>query len=445
MKKLLLLVLLILCSTQIAFINAQIIATYAGNGSLTASGDGGQAINAGISSPNGIALDLQGNLYIASPNFYNIRKVTTNGVISTIAGNGTSGSSGDGGPATSAQINVHHGIAVDNNGNIYFSEQINHKIRKINTSGIISTYAGTGAMGFSGDGSLATSAKLNNPIGICVDGIGNLYVADANNHRIRKISTSGIITTIAGNGTGGYSGDGFLAINAKINVPEGVAVDLNGNVYLTDGNYTVRKINTSGIISTVAGNTLLGFAGDGGLATNAKISAKDVKVDSFGNLYLVDFLYHVIRLVKTDGVISTIAGQDGIMGFSGDGGNPLLALFNYPYKIAVDQNCDIYISDLMNYRVRKITNSGCYVGIRKNYLNNAFNISPNPSNGQFTFEGITENLSIEVTDLTGRIVYTDRLDKSKNSIDLQGMNSGLYLYKLRNKQNQVQQGKMILE
>ena len=219
---------------------------------------------------------------------------STTGIITTIAGNGIAGYSGDGGLATNAELNNPYGVAVDSNGNIYIADTNNNRIRKVNsTTGIITTIAGNGTAGYSGDGGLATNAELYYPYGVAVDSNGNIYIADTYNNRIRKVnSTTGIITTIAGNGTAGYSGDGGPATNAQLNYPYGVAVDSSGNIYIADtDNNRIRKVNsTTGIITTIAGNGNPGYSGDGGPATNAELyDPSGVAVDSNGNIYIADY------------------------------------------------------------------------------------------------------------------------------------------------------------
>jgi sugar lactone lactonase YvrE len=336
--------------------NAGIITTLAGNGTGGYSGDGGSAISAQINQPYGVAVDTSGNVYFAD--YYNnrIRKVNTFGKITTIAGTGTAGFSGDGGSATSAQINSPFGVAVDTSGNVYFADYMNHRIRKITaSSGKISTIAGTGTAGFSGDGGDATLAKLSSPLGIGVDASRNVYIADNANARIRKITaSSGQISTIAGTGTAGFSGDGGNATSANINMPYGVAVDISGNVYIADTvNNVVRKVNTSGKISTFAGTGVQGSSGDGGNATSAQLNNPyGISFDVSGNVYIADCLNHKIRKVNTSGTISTFTGS-GTAGFSGDGGDATSAQINKPYAVAVDASGNIFISDSQNYRIRK--------------------------------------------------------------------------------------------
>ena len=259
----------------------------AGTGKAGYSGDGGPAANAQLDSPQGLALDLAGNLYIAD--YYNqrVRRVSPNGVIITVAGNGVAGHSGDSGPATSAQLNSPQGVAVDSAGNLYIADSGNQRIRRVSANGTITTAAGTGTAGYSGDSGLATSAQLCNPLGVAVDANGNLYIADTgflfqgpSGNRIRMVSTSGIITTVAGNGTWGFSTDGGTATTAALENPYSVAVDSAGNLYITD-TYThrIREVS-AGIITTVAGNSNQGFKGDGGAATSAWLNTPEgVAVD----------------------------------------------------------------------------------------------------------------------------------------------------------------------
>jgi len=335
-------------------VHAGIISTLAGDGTAGSSGDGGVATSAQLNLPNGVAVDSSGNLYIADRYNDRIRKVTSGGLISTEAGTNAFGYSGDGGPATSAQLNYPAGVAVDSSGNLYIADRDNDRIRKVTSGGIISTVAGTGAWGYSGDGGAATDAQLYAPRGVAVDSSGNLYIADFDNHRIRKVTSSGIISTMAGTGAFGYSGDGGAATSAQLDSPTGIAVDSSGNLYIADlFNHRIRKV-TSGIISTVAGTGAQGYSGDGGAATSAQLNRPyGVAVDSSGNLYIADRDNHRIRKV-TSGIISTVAGT-GVASYSGDGGAATSAQLNYPYGVAVDSSGNLYIADRSNHRIRKIT------------------------------------------------------------------------------------------
>ncbi len=332
-----------------------VITTVVGNGAPGFSGDNGLAINAQLNYPNAVAADLAGNLYITDVGNQRIRKVS-NGIISTVAGNGTQGFSGDGGPATSAQLSAPQGIAVDSQSNLYIADVDNERIRKV-SNGVIATIAGEEGGGFSGDGGPATNANLYLPQGVAVDSVGNLYIADWHNYRIRKVS-NGVITTVAGNGACCFSGDNGPASSAQLYLAWGVAVDSARNVYIADsGNDRIRKVS-NGVITTIAGNGTFGFSGDDGPATSAQLYVPTgVAVDSAGNIYLVDSLNGRIREVS-DGVISTIAGN-GTQGFSGDGGPATSAQFfliNTPSGIALNRAGNLYVADQENNRIRKISN-----------------------------------------------------------------------------------------
>ncbi len=336
-----------------------IITTVAGNGFHGFSGDEGPATSASLTWPEGVFVDASGNIYIADTSNQRVRKVDTSGIISTVAGDGTRGFSGDGGPATSASLNGPSGVFVDGSGSIYIADEYNDRIRKVDTSGIITTVAGNGTRAFSGDGGPATSASLDGPSGVFVDGLGNIYIADEHNHRIRKVDTSDIISTVAGDGTRGFSGDGGPATSARLSSPLAVFMDGLGNIYIADGgNHRIRKVDTSGIISTVPRDGIAGFSGDGGPATDASFfTPRGVFVDGSGNIYIADMNNGRIRKVDTSGIISTVAGN-GTFGFSGDGGPATDASLNFPSDVSVDGSGLIYIVDRYNHRIRKVDTSG---------------------------------------------------------------------------------------
>lgn len=346
-------------------LNAAVIITVAGSGNQFFDGDGGPATAAGLETPWGVAVDAAGNVYATNsgeggpvPN-HRIRKVDLNGFISTSAGTGPPGFSGDGGPATAAQLNYPIGVATDAQGNVYIAERDNHRIRKVDGGGIITTVAGDGTAGFGGDGGLATSAQLNTPVGVVADAQGNLYIADSNNHRIRRVDPAGVITTVAGDGTAAFGGDGGLATGAQLNLPSGVALDTQGGLYIGDlENQRVRKVDTGGTITTVAGDGTAAFGGDGGPATSAQLhDPAGVVVDSQGTLYIADSDNSRIRKVTAGGTITTVAGT-GTAGFSGDGGPGPAAQLNYPTGVALDSQGSLYIADRDNNRIRKIEPAG---------------------------------------------------------------------------------------
>ena len=337
--------------------NAQIITTVAGTGTAGYSGDGGAATAAQIHKPFGVITDRSGNLYISDDNNQRIRKVNPSGIITTIAGTGTTGYSGDGGAATAARLNSPTGIAFDAAGNLYIAEYTNCVIRKVTLSGIISTVAGTGTTGYSGDGGPATAAKLNLPVGLMFDRAGNMYIGDQGNNRVRKITPAGIISTIAGTGTGTSTGDGGPATAATVYEPRYLAEDRAGNIYCSEyiGN-RIRKIDTFGIITTFAGTGTSGFSGDGGPATAARLSYPEgIKMDSTGNMYIADADNNCIRKIAPSGIITTVAGVAGSAGYSGDGGPATAALLREPIDINFDTTGSMYIADFLNHAIRKIT------------------------------------------------------------------------------------------
>ncbi len=332
----------------------------AGNGQLGYSGDGDPATAARLWDPNFIAIDAEGDVYVAEVGNHTIRKVDTRtGFITTAAGMGGSGGySGDGGPATAAQLNAPYGVAVDDEKNIYITES--NRIRKVDgDTGIITTVAGTGTGGYSGDGGPATAALLNGPYGITTDRSGDVYWTEFSNYVVRKLDVeTGTISTFAGTGSSGFSGDGGPATAAQFRAPWGVVFDASGNLYIADatGTYRVRKVDAgTGIITTVAGNGTSGYSGDGGLATAAQVGSPDgLAVDAFGNLYVTQFDEHVVRrLDARTGIITTVAGT-GVGGYNGDGPAAAAQLM-HPAGLAFGPGLtDLYIADRRNRRIRKV-------------------------------------------------------------------------------------------
>jgi uncharacterized protein (TIGR03437 family) len=318
------------------------------------SGDGGPAFGALLSSPEAVALDAAGNLYIADTGNHRIRKVTPQGVISTLAGDGLLDGLGDGGSATAASLNTPRGVAVDAQGNVYIADTGNHRLRKVTPQGIISTVAGTGVAGFGGDGSAALNAQLNTPLALAVDAAGNVYFSDFGNHRVRKLTVStGIISSVIGGGYG-FGGDGGPAATAKLSAPRGVAVDAAGNLYVADSdNRRVRKVTPAGLISTVVGNGQFGAVFWGQPAINSPMnSPKGVAVDAAGNLYVTDF---GVDRVGADGIINHVAGNNVVGTFLDDGGHPGALLLGSPPGVAVDRSGNLYIADQGNHRVVVVT------------------------------------------------------------------------------------------
>ena len=483
---------------------AQTIETVAGMGVSGVSGDGGAATTAKLNSPGTSAVDAAGNLYIADKMNNRIRKVDASGIITEICGGVTGGFSGDGGVATAAQVSQPLSVAVDGAGNLYIADYGNSRIRKINTSGIISTVAGTTA-GFSGDGSAATLAQLSSPTDVAVDGSGNLYICDYGNHKIRKVTSSGIISTIAGT-TGGFTGDGGPATAAKLNAPNGVAADGSGNVYIADlRNNRIRKVDAAGTITTIAGSTSSGYSGDGGAATAAGMNSPAfLTVDVAGNVFFSDMGNFVIRRISVAGDIETVAGTGG-GGYSGDGGPATAATMSSPTGVTFDANNNLFITVQGNHVVRKVstgaiplsgiatvclgnttTLSGavpgglwtsgstsvatvgaasgivygvtagtanitysmglgigittvtvdpCPTAVEPNVAIQNISIYPNPTSAIFTVSvpGQHDLVSVEVTDVTGKLVAMDLRKKSSSAtinIDMTGKATGTYIVKV---------------
>ena len=354
------LIALFFCVVSLFAQTAGTIQTIAGTGAQTYSGDGGPAKLAALNVAVDVSADRSGNLFIADQFNHRIRKIAHDGTISTVAGNGTQGFSGDGGPAVDAQINTPTGIFADTAGNLFIADVGNQRIRKVNSSGVITTVAGNGGKGYGGDGGPAVNATFYNAVRVVVDPSGNVLVADQSNHRIRKITPAGIITTIAGNGvgtpaTGAFSGDGGPATAASLNNPTALTVNAAGVITFADQfNQRIRQIDVNGIITTIAGNGNPGFAGDGGTATAASLNYPGgITLDAAGNIYVNDDLNFRTRRISTTGTISTVAGN-GAQNFSGDGGPATSAALNGNFGVTFDTAGNMYIADSTNNRIREV-------------------------------------------------------------------------------------------
>ncbi len=332
------------------------ISTHAGNGTGTYAGDNGPAIQASLRIPSDIAACGDGNMIIADTGNQRIRKITSSGFITTIAGTGGFGFSGDNEQATFAKLNRPFGVACGGDGSIYIADTYNSRIRKIDTHGIITTVAGSGVYGFSGDGGPAAEAQLRYPRGVVYAPDGAIYFSDTNNHRIRRITADGVVDTVAGDGIAGYKGDGGPASLSSLNRPSGLALGPDGSLYVADtGNYRVRRLYPDGTITTVAGTGTYGSSGDNASATEAKLSdVSDVAVDVDGTIYIADTLNNRIRRVSADGKIDTLAGT-GVYGYYGDGGDASKATLARPTGVAITSGQQLYITDNYNNRIRKIT------------------------------------------------------------------------------------------
>jgi sugar lactone lactonase YvrE len=325
------------------------VKTVAGNpnfSSLTPSGDGGPATSASLALPYGVAIDAAGNLYISDKGQRRIRKVSAAGIMTTSAGDGSANFAGDGGQATQAAFDFPADVKLDDAGNLYIADAYGHRVRRIAPNGIVTTIAGNGTPGFSGDGGLATKAQLNTPVAVAVDGKGNVYVSDQNNVRVRKVTPDGVITTYAGGGNGPFgSGDGGTALAASF-YAGGISLDPAGNLYVADsGGNRIRKISPNGVITTVAGNGTQGYSGDGGPAPNAMLSNPvNVVADKAGNIYIAENGNRVIRKVNQAALISTVAGN-GTMPAPVVEGQPATSQYlDYPQSLAADDEGNLYLN-----------------------------------------------------------------------------------------------------
>lgn len=339
----------------------QVVVTIAGTGIGANSADGIPGTAAAVWQPRGVAVDAMGNVIFTDNLNRRVRKLSPVGVISAFAGTGEVGSGGDGVPAKDATLNSPTGIAIDAAGNVFISDQQTHRVRKVATDGIITTVAGTGVGfgGYGGDGGLAKDAELNSPQDLAVDKDGNLLIADILNNRIRKVTIAdGKISTVAGTGLYGYSGDGLLATQSDLANPSGVAVDNAGNIYIADlGNQRIRKVSVAdGKMTTIAGTGTAGFSGDGGPAANAAINLSFpsfISVDGAGDVYFADRNNNRIRKITINtGVITTVVGT-GVSGFNGDGTSPSGTNLTFPSDVAVDSSGSLFIADLTDNRIRR--------------------------------------------------------------------------------------------
>ncbi len=339
------------------------ITQFAGSGAGY-SGDGGPALSARLSLPGSMAMDAAGNLFVADTQNLRIRRIAPSGIITTVAGNGSHGTSGDGGPAVDAEFKNPSVIAADAAGNVFVGD--GNLVRKISVTGIITTLAGNGTAGFSGDGGPATSAQLSGVSGLAVDALGDLYVADFNNFRVRKVTPDGLITTVVGNGQDGEPEDGSPAVDAPLIGPTALAVDPSGNLFIADSDWDdqisyIRKVSPDGIISTVAGQSFWGFGGDGGPAANAYLTAASgLAVDPIGNLYIADTYNDRIRKISPSGIITTVAGNGPAppprSSASLDGVTAIGANFGHTWGVALDSSENPLILD--SYGVSKLTPDG---------------------------------------------------------------------------------------
>lgn len=328
------------------------VAQVAGGGNFRQFAEGSSALSSYLSAPRGLALDPNGNLYFAETLEGRVRRLDPTGRLSTVAGGG---SEADNGAALQAALFAPLALLTTPDGLLHIADSLGHRVRTVRPSGTISTLAGTGRAGFGGDGLTARYAALSLPSGLAMDAAGNIFISDQGNLRVRRIDPTGRITTVAGTGVRGYFGDGGPALEAQLNFPGALAVDANGYLYIADtGNHVIRRVSPDGVITTYAGSGFRGYGGDGGPATQAALNLDNpgaLAVDSTGTLFIADSFNHRIRCVTPDGLIHTVAGT-GVQGFWGDGGSALEARLNTPAGLALASNGTLYVSDSGNRRIR---------------------------------------------------------------------------------------------
>ncbi len=333
---------------------------FAGSGVSGFAGDGGPAVDAQLKKPAGLAADSSGNVYIADRDNHRVRKVDSKGRITTVAGTGTAGFSGDGGPAVSASLNLPSALAFDSKGNLYIADRSNERIRKVDSKGNIQTYAGNGNEGYHGDAGPATEAELSKPFGIAFDANDNLYIADRGNNRVRKVSARGTITTLAGDGGFFFMGDNGPAYRASVAGPTGVVADKEGNVYIADrNNNRIRVVDSQGMIRTVVGTGQQSYNGDSELARDTNLHLPfGLTLDPEGRLLIIDRSHYRIRRVDiARGKVETVAGN-GLKKFGGDGGPATGAKLSFPHGMFVDKDDNLIFSDKAHFRIRKISPDG---------------------------------------------------------------------------------------
>ena len=388
----------------VATLTPGLLATFAGTSGTGAggfSGDGGLATAALLNGPYDVATDFHNNVYIADCNNNRVRKVSA-GVITTIAGSGSAGYTGDGGQATKAAFHCPRGLATDSLGNVFVYDYFNAAVREITPAGIVTTVAGNGVVGYTGDGGPATSAELSEGWGVAVDPNENLYIADSGNNVIRKVTSSGIITTIAGNGTAGSTGDGGQSTSATLNGPTKVALDAAGNLYIADtGGNRIRLLTPAGVISTFAGTGAASDSGNGGLATSASVDGPHaLAIDAAGDVFIGDRLSSVVRMVNPAGIIQTVAGN-GTAGYTGNGGSAMAGEIIAPYGIALDYTGNLYIADTSSigpeHVIREVIANASVINFGTLIVGSA---QPNPLLGKLTNTGAS-NLVLTNLVLTG--------------------------------------------
>lgn len=415
------------------FSNAQLnVSTLAGSVGSTGSANG-TGTAATFNQPNSLAIDASGNIYVADKNNHTIRKITPSGVVTTLAGSGVTGNTD--GIATAASFNNPVGIAVDATGNVYVADTSNHRIRKITPSGVVTTIAGSTSGFLNGTG---TAAKFSFPQGIAVDNTGNIFVGDRDNLRIRKIDATGVVTTFAGSGS--YANTDGAGTSASFQIIYGMTIDNSGNIYVSQNdNHVIRKITPSAVVTTFAG-TAGSTGSDNGTGTAAKFNVPSgLACDTSGNIYVADRNNHTIRKITPAGEVITFAGITGASG-SNDG-SITTAKFQAPLGVGVDTSGIVYVGDNGNNTIRKIADAS--LGLTENNLDNSLiKVFPNPSNGIFNIEN-EGSTTIEIFDILGNQITTQKANVGTTMVDLNGFTAGIYLAKITTENNQTQTVKLI--
>jgi sugar lactone lactonase YvrE len=424
----------------------QNIVTVAGIGIAGHTGDNGPATAAEIYDPILGTFDAEGNYYFVQPPRHIVSKIDTHGTITTIAGIISPGYNGDEIPATSAKLNYPTSVIVDTSGNIFICDHDNNRIRRIDKiTKQITTVAGTGVAGFGGDGNPATSAILKGPDDICFDKHGNLFIADVNNYRVRIINVSGIISTYAGNGSVGYSGDNGPSTAAQI-IPSGVCADDTGNIYIADatmGEQRIAKVNAvTKIITTIAGtDTGYLYNGDGIPATSANINpARITWGKDYHSIYITDVLNNRVRRIDSVGTIHNVAGN-GIQGFGGDGYSALAAELYYPSGMCFDKCGNLYFGDSFNNRVRKVTfDTSCNIATLtiSSAETTKLNCYPNPASTHIAIRYPGDGkYVVSIINPLGQTLLTQPFEKKNEIINIEWLSPGIYVLKITGAENET--------
>jgi len=395
------------------------VSTLAGSG--TAGFADGTGTAAQFNSPYGVAVDATGNVYVADRINHSIRKITASGLVTILAGSGIAGFAD--GTGTAAQFNKPSDVAIDTAGNVYVADTYNQRIRKITASGAVTTLAGSGIAGFT-DGT-GTVALFNYPAGVAVDATGNVYVADESNNLIRKITASGDVMTLAGSGIGGFLNG--IGTSSKFYHPKGIAVDGAGNVYVGDfTNNRIRKITPAGVVTSLAGYSATGFADGTGTAALFWGPA-GVAVDTAGNVYVADVINNSIRKITASGIVTTLAGTTGTAGFAD--GTSTAAQFNYPFDVAVDGAGNVYVADSNNNRIRKITGNTT-LSIEDNIIK-GFELYPNPVKNVFNITTQEQIKEVDVYNLLGQLLKQQEVNNDEITVNVKELSAGIYFVKIK--------------